>query len=77
MVDPGLKKVSFTLENRTGDNHATGLWLAFPEKSPYSVRQDGKRLAPKPTGNWDYPLRAELNVTPKPARIELVQESQR
>lgn len=75
VVDRALKKVSFTLENRTGDDHSTGLWLALPEKSSYSVRQDGKQLALKPTGNWDYPLRAELNVNRKPARIEMVQET--
>src|SRR6266571_607510 len=31
VVDRAMEKVSFTLENRTGDNHATGLWLALPE----------------------------------------------
>jgi hypothetical protein len=76
VVDPALKKVSFTVENRTSNDHSTGLWLAFPEKSAYRVTQNGKKLELKPTGNWDYPFRAELNVTPKPARIELVQENQ-
>jgi hypothetical protein len=75
VVDRALKKISFTLENRTGDSHATGLWLALPEKSSYSVMQDGKKLALKPTGNWDHPFRAELIVTTKPASIELVQET--
>ena len=74
VVDRAMKKISFTLENRTDDIHATGLWVALPEKSSYSIRQDGKRLALKPTGNWDDPLRAELNVTRKPARIEIAQE---
>lgn len=75
VVDPALKIISFTLENRTGDDHTTGLWLAFPENSSYSVTQDGKKLALKPTGNWDYPFRVELKVTPKPARIEVVAEA--
>jgi hypothetical protein len=75
VVDRALKRISFTLENRTGDNHTTGLWLALPETSSYLVMQDGKKLALKPTGNWDYPFRAELSVT-KAARIELVEKSQ-
>lgn len=70
VTDKSLNKVTFTLENRIGDVHTTELLLSFPPGSSYSVLQNGKSIPLKQTGNWDYPLRAELKVTAKPGKIE-------
>jgi Family of unknown function (DUF5695) len=60
LVDKMLNTIEFTLENRTGDVHTTELLLSFPDGPPYHVFQNGNPIPLKETGNWDYPLRAEL-----------------
>lgn len=72
VVDERLKKVAFTLENRTGDNHSIGLWLSPPAGSDYIVRQDGKKVLVSVTGNWDYPFCAQLTARPGLARVEIL-----
>ena len=76
-TDKSLNKVAFTLENRTGDEHRTGLWLSLPAGSSWSILQDGHKLALAPTGNWDYPMRAELKIARQPGRIEIIRETHR
>jgi hypothetical protein len=73
VTDKSLRKVAFTLENRTGDEHTTGLWLSLPDGTAYDVFQNGRKVALSPTGNWDYPLRAELKITRETSKIEIVQ----
>jgi hypothetical protein len=75
VTDKSLNKVAFMLENRSGDEHTTELLLALPGGSSYSVLQDGKAMPMNRTGNWDYPLRAELKVTSQPSKIEIVPAS--
>src|SRR6185503_20018002 len=41
VTDKSLNKISFTLENRTGDAHTTGLWLSLPAGTSCTVLQDG------------------------------------
>ncbi len=77
VTDKSLNKITFTLENRTSDEHATGLWLSLPVGSSYSVLQNGNKIALTRTGNWDYPLRAELKVTRQPGVIEIIREVQK
>jgi len=72
-VDKALKRIAFTLENRTGDEHGTGLWLSPPAGTKYSVFQDGREIALGQTGNWDYPLRAELRAGKTQTTIELIE----
>lgn len=72
VTDPLLNKIVFTLENRTGDEHTTGLWLSLPAGSSCSVSQNGNKIALTPTGNWDYPLRAELKIARQPGTIEVI-----
>ena len=72
VTDKSLNKIAFSLENRTGDEHTTGLLLSLPVGSSYSVLKNGTAIQLNPTGNWDYPLRAELKVTSQPSRIEIV-----
>jgi hypothetical protein len=75
ITDKALNKVTFTVENRTGDEHSTGLWLSLPAASSWSVLQDGNKVALKPTGNWDYPLRADLKITKQPGTIQIIREA--
>lgn len=77
VTDKSLNKITFTLENRTSDTHATGLWLSTPAGAAYSVLQDGRKIALTPTGNWDYPLCAELKVAAQPCKIEIVRETRK
>jgi cyclophilin family peptidyl-prolyl cis-trans isomerase len=75
VTDPSLHKITFSLENRTGDEHTTGLCLSVPSGSSYSVLQDGNKVALAPTGNWDYPLLAGLKVSQRPSTIEVIREA--
>lgn len=77
MTDKSLNKVTFRLENRTSDEHTTGLWLSWPAGSSCTVLQDGNNVALVPTRNWDYPMRAELKITPQSSKIEIICESKR
>jgi len=72
VTDPGLKKISLSVENRTGDLHETELRLSFPERSTGMVSADGKSVLVRPTGNPDYPFAALVPVGAKPVRIEIV-----
>jgi hypothetical protein len=72
VMDESLGKLSFTLENRTKDQHITGLWLSVPEGIEYQVTQNGKKVALGKTGNWDYPLMAELKTGEGSSKIEIV-----
>ncbi len=72
-VSRTIDRVTFTVENRTGDEHPTGVRLSFPVGSRYALLQDGKPVSLTQTGNWDYPWRAELKMSPSPTKIELVQ----
>jgi hypothetical protein len=71
VLDTSLAKVTFTLENRTGAAHSTGLRLSFPVNSAYEVLQDGKPIALRLTGDWDYPWRAELSLGAGPANVTI------
>ena len=74
VTDKSLNKISFTVENRTGDEHTTELLLSLPTGSTYSVFQDGRTIKLNRTGNWDYPLRADLRLTSRSSKIEIIQE---
>jgi hypothetical protein len=76
MTDKSLNRIVFTLENRTGDAHTTGLWLSWPAGNTCTVLQDGKKVALAPTRNWDYPQHAQLKVRLQPSKIEIVREHQ-
>ena len=71
VLDTSLGKVTFTLENRTGAPHSTGLRLSFPANSSYEVVQDGKPIALRLTGDWDYPWRAEVSLGAGPATVTI------
>ncbi|RPJ71930.1 MAG: hypothetical protein EHM24_10705 [Acidobacteria bacterium] len=70
--DGELRRVAFTLENRTGEPHQTTLRLSLPEGRRYEVRQDGQVVALRPTGNFDYPQAALLRVKTASSRVEIL-----
>jgi hypothetical protein len=72
VLDRDLRRVAFTVENRTGDRHTTVLAFAPPGGGRWEVRLDGRRVALQPNASADYPLRAELAMGPGPARIEMI-----
>jgi hypothetical protein len=76
VTDKALNKIAFTLENRTGEEHTTELLLSVPAGSSYSVLQNGKEIQLSRSGNWDYPLRAELRVTSQSGKVEIVRAAQ-
>jgi hypothetical protein len=61
-LDKSLETITFNLENRTGDQHSTGLWFSPPAGVGYTVSENGRPIPLKPTGNWDYPLSADLDI---------------
>src|SRR5439155_26920493 len=75
VMDKELNRIAFNLENRTGDEHTAELLLSLPAGTSYTVSQNGKGVQLIRTGNWDYPLRAELRVTSQPSKIEIVDAS--
>jgi len=71
VVDKALKTIAFTLENRTGGAHSTGLRLSLPVNSRYTLTVDGKAVPLTATGNPDYPWRAELPVSAAGGKVEI------
>jgi hypothetical protein len=45
VVSDALDRIQFTLENRTGGAHETGLWIAGLPKGRYTVAVDGRQVA--------------------------------
>jgi hypothetical protein len=72
-LDKTASRIAFTVENRTGRPHSTGLRFSSPIGVTYSILQDGKPIGLEQTDNWDYPWRAELSVGTANTKIELVQ----
>jgi hypothetical protein len=69
------ERIAFNVENRTGGEHVTGLWLSPPAGMTYSVLQNQKQVELVKTGNWDYPFRADLRIGGGDSRIEIVDVS--
>ena len=44
VTDKNLKRLRFTLENRTADAHSTSLKIANTAKTSYSILQNGKKV---------------------------------
>jgi hypothetical protein len=70
-VDKSLEAVTFTMENRTGNAHRTGIRLSFPVNARYELTVDGAPVALAETGNPDYPWRAEVPVSGQTAAVAL------
>jgi hypothetical protein len=71
--DKTLTRVAFTLNNRTGDAHTTVLAIASPGAADrWEIRVDGRRTEVKPNASSDYPLRADLPMSTRPAKVEML-----
>ncbi|HYH01404.1 MAG TPA: DUF5695 domain-containing protein [Terriglobales bacterium] len=77
VTDQKLGNLSFTLENRTQDKHSTGLWLSIPDGSQYEVMQNGRKLSLVKTNSWDYPWKAEVEMSSWPTKIDIIRVQQR
>jgi hypothetical protein len=77
ILDKALKKIAFSVENRTASAHRTGLRLSAPAGVPYELLQDGRAVPLAATGDWDYPWRAELKIAGPTSKIELVRKETR
>ncbi len=77
VLDKALDAITFTVENRTGGAHRTGVRLSFPVNSKYELRQAGRPVPLIQTGSWDFPWRAELEMSAGPAKLELVRTDRR
>lgn len=62
---------SFTVENRTGNAHRTGIRLSLPVNATYVVIAGGVSVPLVATGNPDYPWRAEVPVSGGGIDVEL------
>lgn len=71
-MDKSLRKVAFTIEDRTSNEHATGVRLSLPINTSYALRQDGRPVPLTSTGDPDYPWRGSLLMAGTTTKIELV-----
>jgi hypothetical protein len=76
-IDKSLERLAFEVESRVPGSHKTGLRLSFPSGSRYELVQDGRSVPLLATGDWDYPFRAELEVSGKGSNVELVRATAR
>ena len=72
VLDPSFGKISFTVENRTGDAHDTRLRLSCPGAGIPVVLLDGGRLETLRDGGPDYPWSATLPITGPGATVEVL-----
>ena len=71
VIDKTLGAITFRLENRTGDAHATGLRLALPANARYTLTVGGTAVPLQATDQPDYPWRAEIPLGPAGASVQL------
>ncbi len=77
VMDKNLDKITFSVENRTADAHKTAVRLSLPAHTAYELIQDGRPVPLVPSGDWDYPWRAELEIGGRGAQVELVRTDRR
>jgi hypothetical protein len=70
-VDKSLDTITFTMENRTSNAHRTGIRLSFPVNAHYVMTAGGTSVSLAPTGNPDFPWRADVPVSGAATVIEL------
>ncbi|HEU4391611.1 MAG TPA: DUF5695 domain-containing protein [Blastocatellia bacterium] len=67
VTDKGLKRVRWTVENRTGDDHSIVLRISSTGKAGYTVLEDGKRIGAARAGG-------ESTIDAKMSKASLVLE---
>jgi len=76
VLDKKLNRISFTLENRSKDEHVTELRLGVYPSAEYEVLQNKQKVELIKIGSWDYPLLGKLKMTDKPSEIEIIRLNQ-
>jgi hypothetical protein len=76
-VDKSLGKIAFVVENRTADGHKTGLRLSAPAGFACELIREGERIPFAATGDWDYPLRAVIEIDGPAVKVEVVRKGGR
>lgn len=71
-VDKSLRRIAFSVENRTADAHRTGVRLSLPAGAMYELILDGRPVPLAATGDQDYPWRAEIAVSGATTNLALV-----
>jgi hypothetical protein len=71
-LDKALGRMSFRIENRTGDAHRTIVRLSFSAPARYELRQEGRPVPLVGTGDWDYPWQGGIDVAGQGVEVELV-----
>jgi hypothetical protein len=66
-LDKRANHIGFTVENRTRTPHMTALRLS----ARYAVVANGRPVALQPTGDWDYPWRADIALVGASTRVVL------
>lgn len=76
-IDRSLGRVAFAVENRTADAHRTAIRVSGPAGSSFELVLDGRSVPFAPTGDWDYPWRAEIEVNGPAVPVEIVRNAGR
>ena len=77
VLDPSLRKIAFVVENRTADAHRTGLRFSVPPGSAYELVSGGQVVPLVATRDWDFPWRAEIDVSGPSVTAELRRKESR
>jgi hypothetical protein len=72
VVSRTLRRVTFTLENRSADPHVCGLRLAPPGGGTgWRVMVNGRRVAVHASGDAEYPLHVDVPIAGDATRVEI------
>jgi hypothetical protein len=74
VVSDGLDRLDFVLENRTGDAHETGVWIAGLPKGRYGVTVDGRQVGKVNGGRQETDVRLPVPAAPA-ARVVITRLS--
>ena len=71
VMDKALKRLRFTIENRTGDAHTTGLRISAPAGNGYAILLDGKKVGTAGPGSE---TTIGLKITKAQSKLEIKEE---
>ncbi len=74
ILDKGMRKLSFVLENRSGDAHTVTLKVSAPAGRSFRLSANHRAVPLDSTGDFDYPQRAVLHMEQNSMPIELTDE---
>ena len=74
ILDKKLDKLTFVLENRTGDKHDVVLRFASPAATSFHLKANHRDVVLQSTGDFDYPQSAVLHLERSALPIELTHD---